>query len=118
MEDLKTIKSTAESLTDHVSDYIETYVKLAVVNATQKATGIAAVSLTGVLLTVFFVFVLLFSGIGLGFWIGDAMNNVQAGFFIVSAFYLVCGLIIYAFREKIVFPLVRNTIIRKVYEDH
>ena len=118
MEDLKTIKSTAESLTDHVSDYIETYVKLAVVNATQKGTGIAAVSLTGILRTVFLSFVLLFSGVGLGIWVGEAMNDPKSGFFIVSGFYLVCGLVIYAFRKKIVFPLVRNTIIRKVYEDH
>jgi len=118
MEDLKTIKSTAESLTDHVSDYIETYVKLAVVNATQKATGIAAISLTGILVTIFLPFVLFFSGIGLGIWVGEALDNVKAGFFIVSGFYLLCGLVIYAFRKKIVFPLVRNTIIRKVYEDH
>jgi hypothetical protein len=118
MEDLKTIKSTAESLTDHVTDYIETYVKLAVVNATQKGTGIAAISLTGILLTAFLVFMLFFSGIGLSIWVGEAMNNMKAGFFIVSGFYMVLGLIIYAFRKKIVFPLVRNTIIRKVYEDH
>jgi len=118
MEDLKTIKSTAESLTDHVSDYIETYVKLAVVNATQKATGIAAISLTGILLTVFLTFVLLFSGVGLGIWVGEAMDNPKAGFFVVSAFYLLCGVVVYAFRKNIVFPLVRNAIIRKVYEDH
>jgi hypothetical protein len=118
MEDLKTIKSTAESLTDHVSDYIETYVKLAVVNATQKVTGVAAISLTGILLAVFFTFVLLFSGMGLGIWVGEALDDPKAGYFAVSGFYLLCGVVIYAFRKKIVFPLVRNAIIRKVYEDH
>ncbi len=118
MEDLKTIKSTAESLTDHVSDYVETYVKLAVVNATQKATGVAAISLTGIVLLAFLVFMLFFSGIGLGIWVGEAMNNMKGGFFVVSAFYLFCGLVIYALRKKVVFPLVRNNLIRKVYEDH
>lgn len=118
MEDLKTIKSTAESLTDHVADYIETYVKLAVVNATQKATGVASISLAGVVLTFFLIFVLFFSGVGLSLWVGEAIRNIKAGFFIVSGLYALIGLVIYLFRKNIVFPLVRNTIIRKVYEDN
>jgi hypothetical protein len=118
MEEARTVKSTAESLTDHVSDYVETYLKLTVVNATQKATGVASVSITGILLLLFLTFVLFFSGIGFSLWLGDSMNNVKSGFFIVSGVYLFLGLLIYLLRRKIIFPFVRNTIIRKVYEDH
>lgn len=117
MEEARTVKSTAESLTDHVSDYVETYLKLTVVNATQKATGVASVSITGILLLLFFTFVLFFSGIGLSLWLGEVLDNFKAGFFIVSIGYLVLGLLTYVLRKEIVFPFVRNTIIRKVYED-
>jgi len=110
------LKTKAGNLTDHVSDYIETYVKLTVVNATQKATGVASVSLIAVLVTFFFIFVFFFVGLGAGIWIGEALDDVKLGYFIVSAFYLVCALIVIAIRKKIVFPYVRNQIISKVYE--
>ncbi len=113
MEDLKT---KTETLADHVSDYIETYVKLAVVNATQKATSVASVSLMAVLITFFFMFVLIFAGIGASLWLGEMLENMKAGYFIVGGFYLVVAGLLLLFRKSLVFPFVRNQIIRKVYE--
>ena len=110
------LKSKAETLTDHVSDYLETYYKLTVVNATQKATGVASISLIAVLMAFFFMFVFLFLGIGAGMWIGEALDNMKAGYFIVGGFYLVCAVIVILVRKKFIFPYVRNQIIQKVYE--
>ena len=120
MEDLKTkvedIKTVAEKLTEHVSEYAETYVKLAIVKATQKVTGIATVSLTAILLTFFCMFVLLFSGIGLAVWIGEGLQNMKLGYFCVASLYLVCAMLFVLLRKKIIFPFVRDHIIRKVCE--
>jgi len=120
MEDLKLkvdiIKSTAENLTEHVTEYIETYVKLAGVNATQQATGVATVSLTALLLSCFCMFILLFSGVGLALWAGEALQNLKAGYFIVAGFYVLCAGLFLALRKKFIFPSVRDYIIRKVYE--
>ncbi len=113
---MEEFKTKAESLTDHVSDYIETYFKLTVVNATQKATGVASVSLIAVLVTFFFMFVFFFAGIGASMWIGETLDNMKLGYFIVAGFYLICAFIVVLIRKKIVFPYVRNQIIRKVYE--
>jgi len=113
---MEELKNKAETLTDHVSDYIETYFKLTVVNATQKATGVASVSLIAVLVTFFFMFVFFFVGIGAGMWIGEALNDMKLGYFIVGGFYLICAFIVILIRKKVVFPYVRNQIIRKVYE--
>ncbi len=113
MEDLKT---KAELLTDHVSDYIETFVKLTVVNATQKATSVASVSLMAVLIAFFFMFVLMFAGVGISMWLGESLENMKAGYFIVGGFYLLCGIVLVLVRKKLVFPFVRNQIIKKVYE--
>ena len=110
------LKNKAENLTDHVSDYIETYVKLTVVNATQKVTGVASVSLIAILVTFFFMFVFMFVGVGASIWLGEVLDNMKAGYFIVGGFYLVCAFIVILVRKKIVFPYVRNQIIRKVYE--
>ncbi len=120
MEDLKTkvedIKTVAENLSEHAGEYVEMYIKLAVVKATQKATVIATVSLTAILLTFFCMFVLLFSGVGMAVWIGEALQNMKAGYFWVASFYLLCAILFVLLRKKLIFPFVRDQIIRKVYE--
>lgn len=110
------LKASAEHLTEHAADYFETYVKLAVVNATQKATGIATVSLTAILLSFFCVFVLLFSGAGVAVWMGEKLGSMEAGLFCVAGFYLVCAMLFLLLRKNFIFPFVRDHIIRKVYE--
>lgn len=120
MEDLKIkvedIKGAAENLAEHAVEYAETYVKLALVNATQKVTEVATVSLAAILLTFFCMFVLLFSGIGMAVWIGETSQNMKAGYFCVAGFYLACALLFVLLRKKLIFPFVRDHIIRKVYE--
>jgi hypothetical protein len=120
MEDLKTkvedIKTKAEHLTDHVSDYVETYLKLGAVNATEKATGVATVTLTAIMLSICCLFVCLFAGVGIALWLGEVWGNTKAGYFAVAGFYVVCALLFVTFRKTIIFPYVRDQIIKKVYE--
>lgn len=113
MDDLK---NKAETLTDHVSDYIELYSRLIVLNATEKATGIASISITSLALAVLSVFALLFASFGVGWWIGEELDNMLSGFSIVAGFYVLMVMLILAFRKKII-PSIQNTIIRKVYEE-
>ena len=108
--------TAAENLTRHVTEYAEAYAKLALVNATQKASGIATVSLTVILLSFFFMFVLLFSGIGIAVWVGEALQSVKAGFFCTAGFYLLGASLFLLLRKKLISPFVRDLIIKKVYE--
>ena len=120
MEDLNIqtgdVKTSTEKLTEHLAGYAETYVKLGVVNATEKATVVATVSLTALLLSFFFMFVLLFSGVGIALWVGEATQDAKVGYFCVAGFYLLCALLFLVLRKKFIFPFVRDQIIRKVYE--
>ena len=120
MEDLKTkvedIKTVTENLTEHAAEYVETYVKLALINVTQKATEVATVSLAAILLTFFCMFVLLFSGVGMAVWIGEELQNMKTGYFCVAGFYLACAILFVLLRKTLIFPFVRDHIIRKVYE--
>ena len=113
MEDFK---SKVENLTDNIGQYVNTYYKLSVLNATDKATGIAATSLAT--LSIFFlgIFVLFFTGMALGIWLGDILENPVAGYLIVAGFYLLIIIILVLLRKRIVFPFIRNLIIRKIYE--
>jgi hypothetical protein len=109
-------KAKAENLTKSVGDYFDTYYKLTVVKAADKATGIAASSLAGLATFFLSIFVLFFSGLALGVWLGRILENEAAGYLLVAVFYLILIIIMITLRKKIVFPFIRNLIVRKFYE--
>ena len=113
MEDLKT---NVGHLKDHVSDYAKTYIDLVKVKATKGASNAAAgatIAIVSVILTFFFLQFLFF---GLAWWIGSLVENTALGFFIVAGFFLLLILLVFALRKRVIVPMIRNTIISKVYE--
>jgi hypothetical protein len=110
------VKTKARILVESISEYVQIYLKLGAVNATQKATSVATVVLTIIILSVFLLFILFFTGIGAAIWIGDSWNNIKAGYFTVAGFYALLLLLFLSLRKKMIFPYMRDHIIRKVYE--
>jgi Putative Actinobacterial Holin-X, holin superfamily III len=113
MEDLK--EKTAD-LADHVEDLADTFYKLTIVNVTQKATNIASGAVVMMAFSVLGLFVFLFLGVALAWWLGDLMNSRVAGFLLGAGFFLLVLLVIILLRKKIIFPFIRNLIISKVYD--
>ena len=113
MDDLKT---KAGNLTDSVSDYVQTNYKLALLNAADKATGIAASTLASIVIAFLGTFVLLFMGIALAMWLGQLLDSYALGYLLVAAFFLLIIIIVVAMRKSIVFPMIRNKLINKLYE--
>lgn len=113
---MEEFKLKAENLTKSVGDYFDTYYKLTVVKAADKATGIAASSLAGISIVFLGIFVLFFAGMALGVWFGQLLDNEVAGYLLVAAIYLLLIIILVALRKRIVFPFIRNLIVRKFYE--
>jgi len=110
------LKEKTADLADHVEDFATTFYKLTVVKLTQKVTNVAS-NLLLVLSIAFFGFIIvLFGGIALAYWIGDLVGSRAGGFLITAGFFLLVLLIIAAIRKKIVFPYIRNLIIRKIYD--
>lgn len=112
MEDLK---KSAANLTDQATGYVNTFIEHARVRTTMKATNAVSESLVVIFVTCFFLFCLLFVGIGAGLWIGHTMNNMETGFFIIAGVYLLIGLIFLLCKKQITMPL-KNFIVRKIYE--
>ena len=113
MEDLK---SKAGNLTDSISDYVQSTYKLTLLNAADKATGIAASTLATVVIVFLGIFVLFFGGIALGVWLGELLDNTALGYLLVAALFTLIILIIVAMRRRIVFPMIRDSLIKKLYE--
>lgn len=109
-------KNVMSELSTGVMDYVDTWYKLALVSGTRKATHAAASLLTVVSVIFLGLFVLFFGGIALGIWLGHLLNNEIAGYAIVALLFLVIMIILISLRKKIVFPFIRDLIIRKLYE--
>ena len=113
MEDLKT---SIGQLKDHASEYVKTYVDLAKVKATKGASNAAAGAAIGIVSFLLAFFFIEFLFIGLALWVGTLVDSTAGGFFIVAGVFLLLIILIFALRKKIIVPMIRNSIIRKVYE--
>lgn len=110
------VKEKTQHLTDHFTELVESYYKLGVLHVTDKATGIASFTITLFVVSLLLMFTLLFLGFGLGWWLGTLFGNMLIGFSLVAGFFVAVIITIMALRKQVLFPLIRNLIIRKVYE--
>lgn len=113
---MEELKSNAQNLKTHVGEYVSTYLQLTKAKVTQGASTAASGAAIGLAAFSFGIFFLFFAFCGLAFWIGSAVNSTAGGFFIVAAFFLLILVLIFALKNKVIVPAIRNAIISKVYE--
>lgn len=110
------LKEKTADLADHVEDLANTFYRLTVINITQKATHVISGLFITILMAVLGFCILLFLGIALSWWLGDLLQNRTLGFLLGAASFLILFLVLAALRKKIIFPFIRNLIIRKIYD--
>jgi len=110
------VKTSPRSMTKDVSDLVDTYIQLAKANVTQKAADAASVSVAGIIMAVLGFFFLLFAAVALAWWIGQLISSVVGGFLIVAGLFALLLVLLIAFKEQFLYPIIRNKIVRKVYE--
>jgi len=109
-------KKTSEKLVGAVGDWVETYRNLTGVRIVEHTSMGASVSVLGVLTLLLIIFILLFLGLGSAWWMGEKLDNMKAGFFIVGGVYGAVLIIILMLAKKVLIPGIRNLIIKKIYE--
>jgi hypothetical protein len=110
------LKTAVGNLKDSAEDIIDTYSKLAIATATKKGADAAAGAVSGILMAFIGMLTLVFAFIGLAFWIGTLVNSTAGGFLIVAGFFALLLVLIIVTKGRLITPLVRNTIVKKVYE--
>ncbi|MBU7578164.1 MAG: phage holin family protein [Flavihumibacter sp.] len=110
------LKSKAADLLEQGSELLDTYYRLTVVNATEKVAKASSVSVVAMAAAIFGLIVIFFGGIGLAWWIGESMDNMKAGFFIVGGIFLLLLAALLLFRKSLLVPLIRNQIIQAIYD--
>ena len=101
-----------------VTDLVDAYRNLISVKVVEHTSLGISLSIIGILSMIMAVFVLLFTGIGAAWWLGEYLQNMKAGFFIVSGFYALVFIILLLTSPGIWIPRIRNAIIKKIYEQN
>jgi uncharacterized membrane protein len=107
-------KKPTEKIMETARRLVDNYRDLATLNVVEHASLAASWSSLGTALLILLIFVLLFAGLGSAWWLGESMNNIKAGFFIVSGFYLLLIVAALLSLKKVV-PGIRNMFIRLMY---
>lgn len=111
-------KNVFAELGRSVLDVAESWYKLNILRLTRKLTHLAASILTVITVVFLGMFVLFFLGIALAIWLGDMINSPAGGYILVALLYLSIMILLVMMRNRIVFPFIRDSIIKKLYEQH
>ncbi|HBB91919.1 MAG TPA: hypothetical protein DC042_09420 [Bacteroidales bacterium] len=106
-------ESFIESLFEKIQAYIKTTIELTKLKLLEKVTGTASsvvATVSVVLVFALFFFVLT---IGIALYLGELLGKSYYGFFIVSGFYLVLGILFHFFLHKWIKKPISDLIIKK-----
>ncbi len=110
------VKVPPRPLTKDVSDLVDTYIALAKANATEKAANAASISVGGILMAVLAFFCIFFLAFALAWWIGNLISSPIGGFLIVGGLFSLLLVLLIAFKEQFIYPIIRNKVVKKIYE--
>ncbi len=111
------MESTAEhieSMISRATALAETKAELWKLKTVGKVSETVSSLLSNIAIVILGGIALLILSLGAAFWIGEEMNNLYYGFFIVGGFYALAGLLVYVFRDSIIKKPVSNLIIGKI----
>jgi len=111
------LKEDAKDILNHAGDYAETFYKLNLLRFTKKVSDVASGLVNSVLIFFISLCILLFISFAGAWWLGDVTNSRALGFLLIAVFYLLIIFVLVLMRKKVISPFIRNTLIRKFYEE-
>jgi len=102
-----------ESLLVKVTDYGRTSFELVKLRALDKTTDVVTSSIPVSAAVIIITSFLLFTNLGLAFWLGEILGKIYFGFFIVAAFNLITGGVVYLLTKNWVKKAACNYIIKQ-----
>lgn len=110
---MKTKIKTIEVLFEKTETYSKSSVEVFTNNALNKVAELISNIAASILKTILLSLFLLFTNLGIAFWIGEYIGKIYYGFFIVGLFYLISILLVKYFQNKWVITPIKKYILRK-----
>lgn len=116
---MENIASNVELLYKKAEQYSKTSLELLKLHTIEKTSDVIS-SLTVVIsisISIIVGMFTLFVNIGISFFIGNLLGNNALGFFIVSGFYFILGIIVFIFRKSLIKIPIDNLIVSKLLKE-
>lgn len=110
---MEAIKNLVESLYDRTESYIKTSYELTKLKGVEAIAKIVTTLITKMSVVIVFILCALILSIGMALWLGELLEKVYYGFFIVGAFYLITGLVLLYFLQGWIRKPVSEMIIKE-----
>ncbi|HTQ29038.1 MAG TPA: phage holin family protein [Puia sp.] len=110
-EDFKIIEESV----DHIKHYLNTRIAQVKLTTAEKTSEVLSVLMARLMVTAIFSFSLLFASFAAAYALGELLAKTWLGFVIVAAFYLLAGLLIWAFREPLLRIPIMNRLIQRLF---
>lgn len=102
-------KNPAYHTVNHLKSYINLKLDILLLSISKKLSNAAGYFVFAIIIGFIALFISLFLSLSLSEWLADVLNMPGMGNLIVSLIYIILGLIIYKFREKLIItPVSRN----------
>lgn len=111
MEDITT---NIDKLYQKSEQYIKTSFEIAKLKTVDKTSDIISSLATSFIMILIVALFTLFINIGIAIWLGSILENTAFGFFIISGFYLLIGILVYFNRKNLIKVPVDNLVIKKL----
>jgi hypothetical protein len=100
-----------EILFEKTERYAKAGIELYKLKAIDKSADVISNLASHLVLVIFFTMFFVILNVGVALWIGEQLTRSYYGFFIVSGFYALAGIVLYGFRNKWIKAPMRNSVI-------
>lgn len=107
----KSIVTSFSELVKQIKLYISLRMKHYKLSAGEKIIELFSTLTAGMIFWMIAFIIMIFGGFALAFWLGDIFQNQSIGFLIVTGIFVLLIIIIYLFRQSLIFdPIARKLI--------
>lgn len=107
-------KKLVESLLEKATEYGKTSYELVKLKVLDKTSDVVSTFIPHSVVFILIASFMLFLNLGLAFWLGEILGKTFYGFFVVSGFYVITGIVIHFFMHKWLKKIVGNYFIKQV----
>jgi hypothetical protein len=106
-----------EDLTSSLKEYVNIQYQAAVLKAAGKVSTIVSRILAALIIVLIMFLFVIFISVTAGFYLSALTGSRETGFLILAGIYLLVGLILMLFREKLIVNPIRNNLIKQIFKD-
>ena len=106
-----------EALVENAKEYVNTRIEILKLTIAERSSAVLATIIAGAIAAFIFALFLVFISITVAILLSIWIDKPYSGFLIVAGFYLIAGVFILKFRERIIRIPIMNSIIRQLFKD-